>query len=244
MGFEGAPMYNVLGIHAPLRNTKMAGGLLVMNESRGLRKCTGFYLNYAYRMLLGRGKLSMGLKGGILNGGFETLDLGEDVVFSEKTSHFLLPNFGFGAYYYSSKFRLGLSVPLMMSYKTNDAGEVIPYHSFAQYAYYLTTALKINLVQNWQIEPSGLIQYNKAGSLIADAGLGLLFKDVLKAGFSYRTSKAAVLLIDYKINPQLRAGIAYDYGFGKINDHNRNSFELAIEYNFGYQIRASNPTIF
>ncbi len=71
VGFEGAPSYNILSVHAPYKNTRMGLGLLVMNESIGLRKFTGIYLNYAHRMTLGRGKLALGLKGGIGTGKFD-----------------------------------------------------------------------------------------------------------------------------------------------------------------------------
>jgi hypothetical protein len=86
--------------------------------------------------------------------------------------------------------------------------------------------------------------YDKAGGLMADAGLQLQYRDLLKAGATYRTKQAIVMLIDVKINHQLTVGLAYDYGLNALNDYNRNSFEIALEYNFGYQVKASNPTIF
>ncbi len=245
MGFEGAPSYNIVGVHSPFKETKMGLGLLVMNESIGLRKYTGIYLNYAHRLTLGRGKLALGLKGGISAGKFELIDLGnDDIVFGEKSSNYLLPNFGFGVYYYTGKVYAGLSVPLILGYRTNEAGEVTIYHDFNKYAYYLTAGVKIDLADKWQIEPSGLIEYDKAGGVIADAGLSLLFADALKVGASYRTKQAIVMLVDYKVTYQLRVGIAYDYGLNALNAYNRNSFEIALEYNFGYKIKASNPMIF
>ncbi len=245
MGFEGAPAYNIAGLHTPFKNTKMGLGLLVMNESIGLRKYTGIYVNYAHRLTLGNGKLSLGLKGGISTGKYELIDLGgDDVVFSEKSSNYLLPNFGLGMYYYTRKFYAGLSVPLILGYETNETGDVTAYHDFNKYAYYLTAGITFDLADNWQLQPSGLVEYDKAGGVIADGGLSLLFKDALRVGASYRSKQAIVMLLDYKITYQLRVGIAYDYGLNELNTYNRNSFEIALEYNFGYQIRAANPTIF
>ena len=245
MGFEGAPSYNIFGVHTPLKNTKMGLGLLVMNESIGLRKYTGFYLNYAHRLTLGKGKLALGLKGGLSTGKFEPVDLGnDDNIFGEKTSSYLLPNFGIGVYYYSRRFYAGLSVPLILGYETNETGEVTAYHDFNKYAYYFTTGITFNLATNWQLQPSGFIEYDKAGGPVVDGGLSLLYKDLLRVGGSYRSKQALVMLLDYKVTYQLRVGIAYDYGLNEINEYNRNSFEIALEYNFGYQIKASNPTIF
>jgi type IX secretion system PorP/SprF family membrane protein len=244
MGFEGAPTYNIAGIHTPFKNTKMGMGLLVMNESIGLRKYTGIYVNYAHRVKLGRGKLALGLKGGVGTGKFDPIDLGDDIVFSENSYNYLLPNFGVGAYYYTGKFYAGISVPLLLGYKTNKSGEVIAYHAFDQYAYYFTTGINIDLTENWQVQPSGLLEYDKAGGVIADLGICMLYKEAFRAGASYRSKQAIVMLLDYKINYQLRIGFAYDYGISEINTYNRNSLEIALEYNFGYKIKASNPTIF
>jgi len=245
MGFDGAPSYNILGIHTPFKNTKMGLGFLVMNESIGLRKYTGFYLNYAYRLTLGNGKLALGLKGGLATGNYELIDLGnDDYVFGEKSSSYLLPNFGLGMYYYAKKYYVGLSVPLILGYETNETGEVTAYHDFNKYAYYMTAGVTFDIAEKWQLQPSGLVEYDKAGGVIADIGLNLLYKDVLRAGASYRSKQAIVMLLDYKITYQLRVGVAYDYGINELNAYNRNSFEVALEYNFGYKIRAANPTIF
>lgn len=245
MGFEGAPSYNILGVHTPFRNTKMGLGLLVMNESIGLRKYTGFYFNYAHRLKVGKGKLALGLKGGVSTGKFERIDLGpDDNVFSEKSSSYLLPNFGLGVYYYTRKVYAGISVPLILGYKTAGNGEVTAYHDFEKYAYYITAGVTLDLADRWQIIPSGMAVYDKAGGIIAEGGLNLRYRDALRVGASYRSKQAVVMLLDYKVTHQLRVGLAYDYGLNELNTYNRNSFEIALEYNFGYQIRVANPTIF
>lgn len=245
MGFEGAPSYNVLGIHTPLKKTSMGVGFLLMNESIGLRKYSGFYLNYAHRLTLGRGKLALGLKAGLATGKFENIDLGsDDNIFGEKTNSYLLPNFGVGLYYYTRKFYAGLSVPLIMGYRTNGSGEISAYHDFNKYSWYMTTGVTIKMAELWSLQPTALVEYDKAGGALADGGLGILYKDVFRIGGSYRSSHAIVMLMNYKLNYQIRMGIAYDYGLGGINEYNRNSFEVSFEYNFGYQVKASNPTVF
>jgi type IX secretion system PorP/SprF family membrane protein len=242
-GFEGAPKNNVFGLHTPFKNTRMGLGLLVTNQSMGLRKNTGIYINYAHRMTVGNGKLALGLKGGIGTGNMEALDLGDDIVFSKNDQNYLLPNFGVGVYYYSEKFYAGLSIPLLLGYTSNE-GDIVANHDFSQYAYYLTTGVKIDVTSKWQIEPSALVQYSKPAGAILEGGFGVLYNDFVKAGLYYRNKQAMIAILDVKITQQLHAGIAYDYGTSEINTYNRNSFGIALEYNFGYKIKASNPTIF
>ncbi len=171
-------------------------------------------------------------------------DLGNDNVFSEKSGSYLVPNFGIGVYYYTRKFYAGLSVPILLGYKSNPSGEIVAYHDFKKYAYYLNTGVKIDIATNWQIEPSALLEYDRAGGIIIDAGLGLIYRDMMQFGLSYRSKQAVVMLFDFKITQQLKLGLAYDYGISGLNSYNRNSFEIALEYNFGYKIKAANPTIF
>ena len=124
----------------------MGLGLLVMNESIGLRKYTGFYLNYAHRLTVGKGKLALGLKAGLATGKFDLLTWGAMIMFSVKNPAVTcLPNFGLGMYYYTRNFYAGLSVPLILGYKTSESGEVTAYHDFNKYAYYFTTGVKVKI---------------------------------------------------------------------------------------------------
>jgi len=245
MGFEGAPSYNIFGVHTPLKKTSVGLGLLVMNESIGLRRYTGFYVNYAHRLTLGKGKLALGLKAGLATGQFDNLELGgDDNVFGEKSSSYLLPNFGAGVYYYLKNFYAGISVPLIMGYKTSESGEITAYHDFNKYDWYLTSGVTLKLADLWSLQPSVLAVYDKSAGVVADGGLMVRYKDQLRVGGSYRSTQAIVMLLDCKLNYQIRVGIAYDYGLGGMNAYNRNSFEISLEYNFGYQVKASNPTEF
>ncbi|RPI00255.1 MAG: type IX secretion system membrane protein PorP/SprF, partial [Ignavibacteriae bacterium] len=187
MGFEGAPSYNIAGLHTPLKKTAMGVGLLVMNESIGLRKYTGFYLNYAHRLTMGNGKLALGLKAGMATGKFESIDLGnDDPVFGEKSASYLLPNFGVGMYYYTKTFYAGLSIPLLLGYETNESGEVAAYHDFSKYAYYFTTGITLPLADHWSVQPSGLLMYEQSNGFMADAGALVLYTDLLRTGAPYR----------------------------------------------------------
>ena len=147
-------------------------------------------------------------------------------------------------YYYTRSFYAGLSVPLIMGYRTNGSGEVVAYHDFNKYAWYLTTGVTLRMAESWSLQPSAMAEYEKSGGLLAEAGLSVLYKDIFRLGGSYRSKQAIVMIMDYKLNYQLRVGLAYDYGINGLNEYNRNSFEITFEYNFGYQVKAANPTQF
>jgi hypothetical protein len=64
-GFEGAPRTQVLSIHSPLPEKKLALGLLLINDRIGVAHETAVTSNYAYRIRLGRGQLAFGLGAGV-----------------------------------------------------------------------------------------------------------------------------------------------------------------------------------
>ena len=238
IGHEGAPNTQSLSTHTPLKNTKIALGLLLAHEKVGARNYTSTFLNYAYRINMPSGKLSLGLKAGIVSGNLNILDLDYDPVFNSSTSRYLLPNFGIGCYYTTNRFYAGASIPFILGYQ--DGGEnsgLEAYHDIKKYSYYLTSAYTFYLNSRWQIQPSVLMNYELSLKYNLDLTVNTIYMNILWGGVTYRTNKSLVLLFDYKINYQFRAGFAYDFGFGEINEYNHSAFELFLQYEFGYKVK-------
>ena len=63
---EGAPESQSFTIHSPV-NDKVGLGLSLLNDKIGVTGSTTANISYAYRLLLGPGKLSIGLQGGMTN---------------------------------------------------------------------------------------------------------------------------------------------------------------------------------
>jgi len=250
-GFEGAPEDYALNFHFPGKNTRTGWGGNMIYESIGIRSSIRVNANYAYRLLLGTGTLSMGLRGGFSSGNQEVLNLeGGDPVFSEYTDDYFLPNFGIGIYYNNRKVFAGFSVPFMVGKKTNNNGKIIADYDFSKYAYYVTGGVHFNLDEKWELTPSIQMLYENAG-MVLDATVSMLYKEVFGAGFSYRTSKALIMLLNYRLNYQTTLGLAYDFGFGgfnQVNEYNlpsnRSSFEIALQVDLGFKIDRSNPMVF
>jgi len=185
------------------------------------------------------------LKGGVSSGRFDNSDLvNNDIVLVNVNEDYLLPNFGFGIYYQSTMLNTGLSVPLIMGYRAGQQGDIVPYHSFENYSACFTMQVNIFASPNWIIKPSTLVQYSKSSGLVIDAGAGVLYKNIINIGGSYRNKGAVIMLLSCKVSQQLGVGFAYDYGLKGINEYNRSSVEVNLEYRFGYKIKASNPTVF
>src|SRR5512140_60766 len=104
MGTKGSPLLQSLSFHAPMKNDKVALGLLAQFMQYGATKSTSIYANYAYHIQLKRGKLSFGLKAGadLSNTDYTGLILNDpdDPGFKTNEKPLVLPNAGAGIYYY------------------------------------------------------------------------------------------------------------------------------------------------
>jgi type IX secretion system PorP/SprF family membrane protein len=248
IGFEGAPGYFALNLHSPGKKTRTGWGVNMMYETIGIRSTFGFYANYAYRLSLGPGTLAMGIKAGFASGNQEVLNIYDkdklDPVFNDNSSNYFLPNFGIGFYYRTKKIFAGLSVPLMLGYEADNEGTIKAYHDFSMYTYYLTAGIHLKPDNNWQITPSVLTRYEQASGIVLDGTVNILYKDAFGAGLGYRTAGALMMFVNYRIGYQTTVGLAYDFGFGGINQYNRNSIEIAIQVDLGFKVNRSNPTDF
>ena len=64
---EGSPTTQSLTLHTPLRNERIGVGVSLVNDKIGPTNSTGLNLAYAYKIPLGKMKLSIGLQAGMEN---------------------------------------------------------------------------------------------------------------------------------------------------------------------------------
>jgi len=241
MGFEGSPVNQSVSIHGPLKNNKIALGINILNESIGIRNYTNFYLNYGYRVRMGSGKLSLGLRAGLISGKQSRLDLSEyDVVFSENSLDYTLPNFGLGSYYYTGRFFAGISIPSILGLRNNSTdGEVEIYNDFKSYIFHITSGYIFNINQDLKLQPSLLIKYAVNSNYQYDVNLYAMYRDFLRGGLAYRNDDAVIALLGIRATPQINIGVSYDYSISELSKYNNGSLEIYLQYRFEYKVSAT-----
>jgi len=257
MGTDGAPSIQSISLHSPMKNDKVALGLMGQFMKYGVTKATSIYANYAYHIRLAKGKLSFGMKAGVdmSNTDFtsirETLTNPEDDVFLTNDKPYVLPNVGAGIYYFSDKLFAGVSVPSFLSYKKTGAGSVQAYHSFNEYDLVFSAGGLITFSDLVKFKPSILIDYSlqEAKKLTqCDINGNIILADLIWLGGSWRTSEqVAVGIIQVQINQQLMFGFSYDFQVGRMNYFNKGlngSSEFILRYEFGSKVSAANPRYF
>lgn len=245
-GIEGSPSTQVFCAHAPLKNPKVAIGLLLENENVGATNYTGIFLNYAYRIPVFSGNLSFGIKGGITSGsqGSVSLRNTSDPAFSSSSSKFMVPNFGFGIYYYSRLYWAGISIPRFFGYESTSSGSYKMVHNISSYQYYITGGGKFRLLNGVNLESSALVVLSSVLKPVITVNCIGVFRETFKGGVGFRTNDAIIINLGYNLNRQLSVIYCYDLNIGKMSKYTSGSHEISLQYKFGYSVNTSNPRHF
>ena len=249
VGFDGAPETQVLSIHSPLAGKKLALGLLVTNDGIGISKQTGVMTNYAYRVKLGKGKLSFGVGAGFKTGRYEwtavrTTDEG-DAQFAADGPTTTRVDLSGGANWYSKKYFVGLSLPTLprsITVRDSSGANTMSGTEFTQSM--LTGGLLLKTGADFKLKPSFLLRRFGSGPLSGDLSLNVIYQDRFWLGASWRKDDALCLMLEVLPTPQLRVGYSYDLGLGTLAVYHEGSHELMLQYEFGFHVKARDPRYF
>lgn len=235
VGMDGAPNTGTFTIHSPIKGKNFALGFSMAGEKIGPTKNANAALTYAYRLRLGKGKLSFGLRGGMYSSRLDgTLLNFNNTGDSHNTGAQLkavAPNFDFGTYYYTNKFYVGASVSHLLS-------EQLKYDNPNNVNLQLVQHFMVTAGYAWEIndrlvlKPSTLIKVAEGAPMNIDLNVSALFNKVFWLGASYRSSGSMIFITEYNITDFLRLGYSYDMSIGQLRKYNSGSHELFIGTDF------------
>lgn len=249
VGFEGAPVTQILSIHSPIAKRKIGLGLMILNDRIGVSNQTGVFTSYAYRMRTSKGRLSLGLGFGatLLRANWTEVQTQQtnDLTFSADTHYGLRPNFSAGVYYYTKTWFLGASLPfiLMHEYNPDPDGYVLRQAALNAQPM-LTGGALLKLSSSLKLKPSTLLRYRAESGLQMDLSTNFILQDKIWLGATYRTGDAIIGSINVLPTAQWRLGYAYDLGVSSLRNFHYGSHELMVQYEFGYRIRVKDPRYF
>lgn len=238
VGFEGAPQTQTLTANTPLKNKSLAIGGNLYNDVIGPEQRFGFYGTFAYRILFRKSKLSFGVNAGfdVFQGKFSSLDLidNNDEAFINDVKGKFMPNAGFGVYYYSKTFYVGLSSPKLIQNTIYEAVDGTPTNGKQLISYYFTAGYVFPINRDVMFKPAILFKFTKNAPAQLDVNLNFLFVEKFWVGLMYRPTSAWGLLLQYQINDQLRFGYSLDLSTYELQIYNNGTHEFMLSYDFGY----------
>lgn len=248
-GIDGAPKTLSFGIHSPIGNERLALGLQVVNDRLGVTNSTNVSGVVAYRLpVTKKSKLSIGLQATVTNylnnlaSVTAAAAAGSDPSFNTNTN-LMLPNFGTGAYWYSDKGYLGLTVPhLINNHLEEKSNTAINSSAARQFRHlFVMAGWMFKLSDVVKFKPSVMLKYAPNSPVETDLNGCFLLYDALWLGASWRSDVSSLrdhltestdFMAIYEINQMMRIGLAYDLTITKLSGYNYGTYELMLGYDF------------
>jgi len=250
VSMPGAPVTRSFSAHSPVADTKMGLGLSFLNDQVGPVKQTGIYADYSYTLSFSnRRSLSLGLKGGVnfFEAGISDLATNDpnDPVFANDINRSFLPNFGVGAFYFTGKYYLGLSVPKLIENKINKNGVSTQSISKEQMHVFFMAGYVFDVNRIVKFKPSILTKYVKNAPVSLDMTGTFLFYERLWLGAMYRVGDSFGGLFQLQATNQLKIGYSYDLPVSELGAYNSGTHEIMVTFDFNFgRGRVRSPRYF
>lgn len=235
LGIEGSPSAQRLNLALPLVGTKSSVGLLFNNSSFGVTSQVDITAQYSYKLLLSKGALYFGLQGGLesLKENNDELllkdpEMGALFANNERAVAF---NTGFGVYYSTDRYYVGLSAPKFY-YNSFKDGEVnAQLFDKNMFRTYLTAGYTFPVGNAMNFRPSTLICYQMNGAVNAEAALtGLFIDNTFWVGVAYRTNREMGLNIGLKLQKMIDFNYSFGAGVGRLSQQAGTMHELGLKF--------------
>ena len=242
VSFKGAPITQTITAHSPIFNDKVGIGLSVLNDKIGPSNTSSFYLDFSYKIKINeKAKLAFGLKAGL---NFRVADLKsltvEDVtdpLFESDVKSELLPNFGFGLYYFTDKYYFGVSIPKLMEndFKTNSTSSSVNLASEKKH-YFLIGGAVFNINEDFKLRPTAFVKITTGAPIEADLTSLVYYKEKIWFGPMFRTGDAFGAMVGMYVTDELAIGYSFDWSMTNTTfKYNAGSHEIMIRYDFFFK---------
>jgi type IX secretion system PorP/SprF family membrane protein len=232
-GFEGAPKTTGLSFHSNYLDNMGIGGILI-NDRTGPLTQTGFELAYSYHIeVMDGAKLALGLSAKATQYSLDesqiTLEESGDFAFSGLTSKTVVPDAGFGAYFFSETYFVGLSVPQLFQASVKYDADDEKLNKEVRH-YYLTGGYNFEITDDISVQPSLLLKTVVTAPTTFDINLRATYQEMLSLGVSYRFKDAIVVVVGIE-KESFMLGYAYDVTTSNVRKYSGGSHEFMLGYN-------------
>jgi type IX secretion system PorP/SprF family membrane protein len=247
LGFKNAPRTVAITGHTRLLKSRRPGlsrnlrsgnvglGGMIYSDRNGALHRTGVGVTYAYHIWMGQNQLSFGTSLTAfqlrIDRDSEILHNPDDPLLLNLSGALFVPDVDFGIYWSNPNYYIGLSSLQMFESSAKFGNDGFRDYKIPRH-YYLMMGHAIHYGNKLVLEPSVLIQTNWLQKPIIDLNTKVYYADDWWAGISYRTNRAAILMLGVKVQ-NMYIGYSYDYNLSNIRKHNLGSHEFMVSMKFG-----------
>lgn len=248
VGLAGAPSTQTLLAHTPLKAQAVSVGLSILNDRIGPTRQSGFYADFAYRIRTGKdSRLAFGLKGGanLYQADLAALSTVDPDAANASVRGQALPNFGFGLWWHSSRYYVGLSAPKLLENELDAVPSAGIVTAVERRHWFLTAGYVLDIDRSVKFKPAMMARMVQGAPLSIDLNANFLFRERIWLGAMYRVGNAFGVLGQYQLNDQLRIGYAFDLTTTRIGAYNAGTHEVMVNYDLRFFTgRAASPRYF
>ncbi|MDM1520151.1 PorP/SprF family type IX secretion system membrane protein [Myroides odoratimimus] len=248
VGMEGAPKTAVVSAATPLGDSGLGLGVNFVNDRIGAMDENNISVDLSYTIDLNQDyKLAFGLKttANILSVDYTKLTIFDptDPTTLTNINNKFNPNIGAGAYLFSDKAYVGVSVPNFLTTDRYDDNEVTIMRQKAHF--YLMGGYVFELNPSVQFKPATLIKAVSGAPLQVDLTANFLIVEKFTVGAAYRWDASVSALAGFQINENLFVGYSYDAETTKLRNHSSGSHEIFLRFDvFSKNSRVNAPRFF
>lgn len=237
VGITDAPRTNIISVSGPLVPQKMGIGGYIYSDINGPTRQFGANLSYSYHIRITDDlRLSMALYGAFLQFAIDGSKIStkntNDPLLSTGIQTSIIPDAGFSFYGYAKKYFFGFSAAQLtyskISYReltATTSGRLVGH-------YFIIGGYNYDLNQDIRIQPSVLMKYAAPVPVQAEFSLRGIYKEMISATISYRSSDAMSFTAAYTHQKHLTLGYSYDFLVSGLNNYSSGSHEIMIAVRF------------
>lgn len=234
----GSPTTYALTIDGSVKEKEIGLGLSLFNDQTDIFSRTGLYGSYSYHLPLNsEHNIYVGLSAGVIDNKIDfsrtnVTDVNDPLLYNTNRRK-VTTDATFGLSYFWQDLTVGFSVPQLLGKKINyDEDNTNVYMRLRRH---FIGSVMYNFEINEDIDfiPSIMTRAAKGSPFQFDVNANFSWKDMLRAGLSYRFGYSAGMNLGVKLNNNLTAGYAYEYVISPIGKFSGGGHEIMLGYSFG-----------
>lgn len=237
VGITDAPRTYILSVNGPHKTKNLGLGGAIYADVVGPTSRTAAYASGAYHLDLSGSKLSLGLSIGLMQfrvDGQKIFMVDEgDAILQNSILTAILPDFGLGAYWYTDRAYVGISVPQFINSNiTFVETETLTASSLSQH-FMFNAGYKFEIDDDWEVEPSVLVKYVYPVKMQFDVTTRAIYKDFAWTGICWRSQDAISVMLGYKTdNDKVYFGYSYDITTSNLRHYSSGTHEIMVAAKF------------
>ncbi|MFN3343736.1 MAG: PorP/SprF family type IX secretion system membrane protein [Flavobacteriales bacterium] len=235
----GSPVTYALTVDGPVKSNQIGLGMSLFNDQTDIFNRTGLYTSYSYRWKVNEDHhLTFGLSGGVIDNKIDfarvsARDVNDPLLYNENRRKITMDaNFGVG--YFFKDLQVGFSIPQLLGNKVkyNEGATSVYTVNKRHFVGSVSYSLMISETQQIRFIPNIMTRYAKGSPFQFDFNANFDWKDMVRAGLSYRHGYAVGMNIGAKVNKNLVAGYTYEYVISPIGAVAGGGHEILLGYRF------------